>query len=61
MAGSLTAGSQDGLGTVAGFYQLNALFLDSSGNIFVSDRSNHKIRMVSTSGASNCFSVADLC
>ncbi len=50
MAGSGTGAFLDGLGTSASFNVPMDLMLDPSGNIIVCDRSNQKIRKVSTSG-----------
>ncbi|MDP5201865.1 SMP-30/gluconolactonase/LRE family protein [Flavobacterium sp. DG2-3] len=50
LAGSVQ-GSQDGLGTAASFDNLSDLCLDNSGNLYVADRGNSKIRKISPAGA----------
>ena len=53
LAGTGAAGSRDdSLGVQAGFYFPNGLALDESGNLFVADQLNNKIRKVSTNGYS---------
>jgi len=46
-----SAGSADGTGTAAQFNQPYGLALDSSGNLYVADKNNDEIRMISTGGA----------
>ncbi len=53
-AGS-TAGYIDGTGTNSQFYNPNGLCVDSMGNIFVADESNHKIRKISSDGVVSTF------
>ena len=43
-------GNVDGTGSAAWFYQPSAVAVDSSGNIYVADASNHTIRKVTSSG-----------
>ena len=52
LAGSTgtTAGATDGLGTSALFNAPQGIIIDSSGNLFVSDYTNNKIRKVTTYG-----------
>jgi sugar lactone lactonase YvrE len=49
LAGS-TLGFADGKGTVAKFHFPEGIALDSSGNIFVTDRDNYKIRKITSQG-----------
>jgi mucin-19 len=55
LAGSGVAGYADGLGTNARFNQPNALCLDSSGNLYVTDQSNHVIRRITPTGLVSTF------
>ena len=50
LAGSTTAGSADGTGSAAGFNFPQGVAVYGSGNIYVADASNNKIRMITTSG-----------
>ena len=50
LAGSGTAGSADATGTGAQFNTLQGVAVDSSGNVYVADRSNHRIRKVTPAG-----------
>jgi hypothetical protein len=53
LAGTGAPGSQDdSLGTRAGFFFPNGLTLDASGNLYVADQLNNKVRKVSTNGYS---------
>ncbi|CAD7841173.1 hypothetical protein S1OALGB6SA_283 [Olavius algarvensis spirochete endosymbiont] len=45
LAGS-SAGHADGIGTEAQFYGPTGVAVDSSGNIYVADFSNHRIRKI---------------
>ena len=49
-AGSGTAGSTDGLGTIASFNYPVGVAFDTNGNLFVADRLNNKIRKISVEG-----------
>jgi sugar lactone lactonase YvrE len=51
LAGSGADGAQDGTGTTASFYGAGAVAVDASGNVYVADTRNHKIRKVSPGGA----------
>lgn len=56
VAGSaVDTGSVDGMITVARFNHPNGVAIDSSGNIFVADSSNHTIRKVSRNGLVTTF------
>ncbi len=54
-AGTGLAGSTDGLGTAASFNYPDAAVVDSFGNLFVSDQSNHKIRKITPEGLVTTF------
>jgi sugar lactone lactonase YvrE len=45
-AGSGTQGNADGLGVAASFYYPNGIAVDSSGNLYIGDRGNRRIRKV---------------
>ena len=47
-AGGSTSGSADGRGTSARFNSPHGLAVDSSGNVYVADTRNHRIRKIST-------------
>ena len=49
LAGS-SAGDDDGTGTAAKFYNPSGVAVDSSGNVYVADTSNHRIRKISSAG-----------
>ena len=56
LAGGITvsgtsAGSVDGIGYRAGFYQPQGIAVDSSGNVYVADTANSTIRKIPVSGA----------
>ncbi|HXI13097.1 MAG TPA: hypothetical protein VNM92_10700 [Thermoanaerobaculia bacterium] len=46
-----TRGSADGIGSAARFDNPNGVATDSSGNVYVADRSNHTIRKITPAGA----------
>ncbi len=50
LAGSGTPGFVDGIGTVARFNASQNVAVDSSGNVYVADRQNHRIRKVTPAG-----------
>jgi gliding motility-associated-like protein len=50
LAGSGTVGATDGTGTAASFFEPWAVACDSSGNIYVADTKNYKIRKITAAG-----------
>jgi streptogramin lyase len=50
LAGSGTAGYADGAGTAARFYTPYGVAVDSAGNVYVADWSNHRIRKITPGG-----------
>lgn len=50
LAGSGSSGSTDGTGTAASFNQIYGLAVDSSGNVYVPDFNNNKIRKITSAG-----------
>ena len=55
IAGSVTAGNTDGIGTAASFYQPEGVALDATGNIYVADAINQLIRKISQYGTVSTF------
>ncbi len=54
-AGNGTSGFLDGTTTGARFFEPNAVAVDASGNVYVSDSRNHRIRKINNSGAVTTF------
>ena len=50
LAGSGAIGAADGTGTAATFNYPRGISIDASGNLFIADTNNHKIRRVSSAG-----------
>jgi DNA-binding beta-propeller fold protein YncE len=48
LAGNGSWGTTDGIGTAASFHNPSGLCVDSSGNIFIADANNHRIRKISS-------------
>ncbi|GGC87815.1 hypothetical protein GCM10011396_38800 [Undibacterium terreum] len=55
LAGGLIAGNADGVGTAASFDYIFGLATDVSGNVYVADYFNNKIRKVSPAGVVTTF------
>ena len=55
LAGSGTAGSTDGTGTAASFNAPHGVVVDASGNVYVADYDNHKIRKITSTGVVTTF------
>ena len=51
LAGSGTAGHQDGAGAQAEFYHPLGVAVDGDGNVVVADQNNHRVRLVTRAGA----------
>lgn len=55
LSGSGATGSADGDGALASFFDLTGAAMDDSGNIYVADYNNHKIRKIAPDGATTTF------
>ncbi len=50
LAGSGSEGSADGTGTAASFKSPSGVAVDNSGNVYVADKNNDKIRKITSAG-----------
>ncbi len=55
LAGTVTAGFKDGAGNVAEFNSPEKVAVDGSGNIYVADKDNNRIRKITSGGAVSTF------
>ena len=55
LAGTGTSGSTNGTGNIAQFNGLEGIAVDSSGNIYVADSYNHRIRKITPTGIVSTF------
>ena len=55
LAGSGISGATDGTGIAASFNDPYGVAVDASGNVYVADQSNHKIRKINPSGVVSTF------
>lgn len=55
LAGSGSSGSADGTGILASFNNPGGIAVDASGNVYVADQSNHKIRKITAAGVVTTF------
>lgn len=55
LAGGLNAGSTNGVGTAASFRAPTGVVVDSSGNVFVAEMGNHRIRKITPAGVVTTF------
>jgi formylglycine-generating enzyme required for sulfatase activity len=55
IAGSESAGSIDGISSIASFRDISGVAVDAGGNVYVGDMSNNKIRKISPAGIVTTF------
>jgi sugar lactone lactonase YvrE len=55
LAGTNSNGSVDGIGTSASFYYPRSVAVDNSGNVYVADYGNYKVRKISPDGVVTSF------
>jgi sugar lactone lactonase YvrE len=59
IAGRSKKGSKDGKDTTASFWHPNSLIVDKSGNVYVADMGNNKIRKITPDGIVTTFAGSD--
>lgn len=55
LAGTLSPGDADGVGTAASFLEPTSVAIDSNNNLYVADRGNNKIRKITPAGIVTTF------
>jgi hypothetical protein len=61
LAGSGNRAFADGVGTQASFNLPYSVAVDASGNVFVADANNHRIRVIFPTGGTFCLFLLSFC